>query len=512
MATSRKGGGKVATFDKHITFDKLIQEIGARYHLGPKGCSLVQETLDLITRQPGGIGGFLDRFKAAGFAAEVASWVGGTDPVPLSGQEVEVALGSDVISEIADNASVSQRFAGTILGYAIPKIIGQLAQGGAIPSAIPAAASRFPNLAIPLSASNAEEIALPGAEQIPPSSVEGGGAAPGPGRLLIPGACLLITLGVFGYAISSGRSGTHAAVQSAPVTAQNVPVASPPAPSPPARLAVSKPVVSPPAPSIPARLALSNENGLVVYSGIVGDDPTRTAITDSLETVFGADKITGDLAVDQHAGEAGWTKDIKAALDNFKTPGSQALFEGNAVSAGGTIPDADRDRIISSLKSVLGPRFAVATLAGSAATKTAAASSALKSGFSGKYPVGAPNPPALHLPNIYFAANSAGVPSSSKALLRQAAGLMKQLPAGTVVRISGYTHNAGTPIANTELSQRRANAVRQVLLDAGVNPAMLSAKGYGSSESLANNNGRSNGRMKSRRRNDRRVEFSIVQQ
>src|ERR1700730_17512098 len=272
------------------TFDKLIQEIGARYHLGPKGSSLVQETLDLIARQPGGIGGFLDRFKAAGFAAEVASSVGGTDAVLLSGPEVEETLGSDVISEFADKTGVSQSFARTILGYAIPKIIGQLAQG-------PAAASSFPDLAIPLSSSHADEITLPGAEQIPPSSRGGGGGAPRLGRLIIPGACLLITLGVLGYAISSGRSGTPAAGQAAPVMAQNAPVA------------------SPHAPSTPARLALSNENGLVVYSGTVGEDATRMAITGSLETVF-ADKITGDLAVDQHVGQAGWTKDLKAALDN----------------------------------------------------------------------------------------------------------------------------------------------------------------------------------------------------
>jgi OmpA-OmpF porin, OOP family len=492
------------------TFDKLIQEIGARYHLGSKGSSLVQETLALIARQPGGIGGFLDRFKAAGFATEVASWVGGTDAVPLSGQEVEEALGSDVISEIADEAGVSQRFARTILGYAIPKIIGQLAEGGAVPPAIPAAASSFPGLAILLSSSRTDEITLPGAEQIPRSNMGGGAAAPGLGRLLIPAAFMLLTLGVFGYAI---RSGTHAAGQAASVMAQHAPVASPPAPSTPARGAQNAPVASPPAPSIPASLALSNVNGLIVYSGTVGDTATRTAITDSLKTVFGADKITGDLAVDQHAGQAGWTKDLKAALDNFKTPGSQAVFEGNAVSVGGTIPDADRDGIISAVKSVLGPQFAVATLAGSGAAKTAAASSALKSG--GKNPGAAPNQPALHLPAIYFAPNSAGVPSSSEALLRQAAGLMKQLPAGTVVQISGYTDTAGNPAANMKLSQRRADAVRQLLVDAGVNPAMLSAKGYGSSESLANNvttEGRSNGRMKSRLREDRRVEFRIAQQ
>ena len=271
------------------TFDKLIQEIGARYHLGSKGSSLVQETLALIARQPGGVGGFLDRFKVAGFATEVASWVGGTDAVPLSGQEVEEALGSDVISEIADEAGISQRFARTILGYAIPKIIGQLAQGGAIPSAIPAAASSFPGLAIPLSSSHTDGLTLPRAEQTPRSSMGGGTAAPGLGRLLIPGACILLTLGVLGYAI---RSGTYAAGQAASVMAQHAPVASLPAPSTPARSALSKPVASSPAPSIPARLALSNENGLIVYSGTVGDDATRAAIADSLKTAVSYTHLT----------------------------------------------------------------------------------------------------------------------------------------------------------------------------------------------------------------------------
>jgi uncharacterized protein YidB (DUF937 family) len=149
MATSRKGESKMATFDKLITFDELIQEISARYHLGPKSRSLIQETVDLIAREPGGISGFLERFKAAGFAAEVASWVAGTDDaVPLSGQEVEETLGSGVISEIADKAGVSQRFARTILGYAIPKIIVLRAQGGAIPPALSAWAASFRDSAI----------------------------------------------------------------------------------------------------------------------------------------------------------------------------------------------------------------------------------------------------------------------------------------------------------------------------------------------------------------------------
>jgi len=132
-----------------LTFDKLIQDISSRYHLGPKGRSLVEAALVMIAEQPGGVGDFLDRFKAAGLAAEVASWLAGSDPVPLSGQEVERTLGSDAISEIADKAGVSERFARTILGYAIPKIISMLAQSGFLDVAIPTASSRVDE--IPLS-------------------------------------------------------------------------------------------------------------------------------------------------------------------------------------------------------------------------------------------------------------------------------------------------------------------------------------------------------------------------
>jgi uncharacterized protein YidB (DUF937 family) len=160
------------------TFDELIQEIESRYSLGPKASPLVQETVGLISGQPGGMGGFLDRFKAAGFAAEVASWSGETEVVPLSGQEVEATLGSDVISEIANNVGISQSFARTIMGYAIPKIIVLLAQGEAVPSAIPASESSVLDSAIPLSSSAVEEITQPGPEQIRPSITEHFAAAP----------------------------------------------------------------------------------------------------------------------------------------------------------------------------------------------------------------------------------------------------------------------------------------------------------------------------------------------
>jgi uncharacterized protein YidB (DUF937 family) len=191
-------------------FDQLIQEIESRYSLGPKASPLVHEILGLISGQPGGFSGFLDRVKAAGFAAEVASWSSETEVVPLSGQEVEETLGSDVIKEIANKADISQSFARTIMGYAIPKIIGLLAQGEAVPAAIPASASRFLDSAIPLSRSPVEElIAQRGAGQIRPSRTEHFAAAPrkAPSRfkqLFSYGARAVLAACLFGFAWAAG--------------------------------------------------------------------------------------------------------------------------------------------------------------------------------------------------------------------------------------------------------------------------------------------------------------------
>src|ERR1700730_11703197 len=181
----------------------------SRSPLAPKASPLVQETLGLISGHPGGMDGFLDRFKAAGFATEVASWSGGTEVVPLSGDEVEQTLGSEIISEIANKADISQSFARTIMGYAIPKIIVLLAQGEAVPSAIPASESSVLDSAIPLLSSAVEETTQPGPEQIRPSRAEHFAAAPRKApprfeRLFSYGSRAVLAACLFGLAWAAG--------------------------------------------------------------------------------------------------------------------------------------------------------------------------------------------------------------------------------------------------------------------------------------------------------------------
>lgn len=88
---------------------------------------------------------------------------------------------------------------------------------------------------------------------------------------------------------------------------------------------------------------------------------------------------------------------------------------------------------------------------------------------------------------INFPTGSAEIPPEGMALLRQAAKPFAQLPAGSVIEIGGYTDNTGDPTMNLQLSQQRAEAVRNALVQAGVNPGMLIAKGFGSTKAVASN-------------------------
>lgn len=94
---------------------------------------------------------------------------------------------------------------------------------------------------------------------------------------------------------------------------------------------------------------------------------------------------------------------------------------------------------------------------------------------------------ALNLSIINFETGSAAISSGSRDLMTKAAATMKQLPAGTVIEISGHTDSTGDPSANLTLSQQRADAVRITLINLGVPADALKAKGYGDTEPVASN-------------------------
>ena len=336
-------------------FDSFIAEIGSKFGLGAKSSALIAEVIRFMTSEPGGVAGFLDRFKNAGLASVVSSWLGNKNPDPMSNQQVEQGLGTSIINMIAGKLGLGGSFITPALGYVIPKLIGMLTPDKTIPSTIPATWRSFLDSSTAPSRAYAE----------PARKAAGSNWL----WLLLP---LLALLGLAWWLLS-GKEQPVATKAPAPV-AQTAPTVNP-------RLGVNY-----------------HDSGYVTYSGVVKDEAGRTSIIDAIKGVFGAGNVKGDITVDPNAAAAPWLANLKAALENFKIPGLSALFDGSAVNIGGLIADFDRDKIISSLKGMFGSGLSLGTLTEDVNAKALAALNALKPGFGHKDVANALNLTVINFP------------------------------------------------------------------------------------------------------------------
>lgn len=104
---------------------------------------------------------------------------------------------------------------------------------------------------------------------------------------------------------------------------------------------------------------------------------------------------------------------------------------------------------------------------------------------------------------VHFTPGKDVIESRSHALLHDIADTLRKLPIKHI-RIEGHADSSGDDEFNLELSKKRANAVHDWLIIAGIEAERLEAVGYGESRPLADNN------TKKGRAENRRVEFHIL--
>jgi len=92
-------------------------------------------------------------------------------------------------------------------------------------------------------------------------------------------------------------------------------------------------------------------------------------------------------------------------------------------------------------------------------------------------------PPASHHFTLYFEFESEALTAESQALVPQVLQAVKDFPFPEVVVI-GHTDTTGSAASNVELGLRRANVVRKLLLDAGLEGSIVDVTSHGETDLL----------------------------
>ncbi len=105
--------------------------------------------------------------------------------------------------------------------------------------------------------------------------------------------------------------------------------------------------------------------------------------------------------------------------------------------------------------------------------------------------------------SIRFDFDKANIKPEYRDILNRIAGILMTLK-GYSIAVYGYTDDVGNQTYNLQLSQRRAEAVRDFLVQTGISPTTITSKGFGKSDP------RVPGDSEQARAANRRVEIGLV--
>ena len=105
--------------------------------------------------------------------------------------------------------------------------------------------------------------------------------------------------------------------------------------------------------------------------------------------------------------------------------------------------------------------------------------------------------------DVTFDTNSTVLRPGLQSEINRVAGVLNQYP-NTLVRVEGHTDSKGTDVYNMDLSNRRAMAVKNLLVQRGIVDSRIEAVGYGETLPVATND------TEAGRQRNRRVEIKIA--
>ena len=110
-------------------FDSLAGSMMGK--LGGEKGAIAQVAIDLFN-QNGGLPGVLEKFKAAGFSDEVASWVGKGSNLPISATQVVQVLGSSSIQTAANKLGINADEISAKIAEYLPQVVDRMTPNGEV--------------------------------------------------------------------------------------------------------------------------------------------------------------------------------------------------------------------------------------------------------------------------------------------------------------------------------------------------------------------------------------------
>jgi uncharacterized protein YidB (DUF937 family) len=117
-------------------FDSLVQT-ALNSALGGNSSTLTQNAVKgvvgMLTNNAGGISGLVDKFTQSGLGDVAASWIGKGENKPVTPQQIEAALGSDKVAELAKEAGIPADKGAEVLSQVLPTVVDKMTPDGEIP-------------------------------------------------------------------------------------------------------------------------------------------------------------------------------------------------------------------------------------------------------------------------------------------------------------------------------------------------------------------------------------------
>jgi uncharacterized protein YidB (DUF937 family) len=114
--------------------DEVIKGAAGKFLGGGGQNPLTDIVLGLLTNpQTGGLQGLIQMFKEKGLGDAVSSWISTGENQPVSGDQIQHALGGNLIQQIAEQLGSSKSEISGGLSDLLPQIIDKLTPNGTLP-------------------------------------------------------------------------------------------------------------------------------------------------------------------------------------------------------------------------------------------------------------------------------------------------------------------------------------------------------------------------------------------